>query len=70
MFIYLCNLPNVRFIIEKMTDVSKAASLMGRRSAEARVKKWGRAEFERRMRDWGKLGGRPRKSSLTREKRS
>jgi hypothetical protein len=45
-----------------MTDVSKAANLMGRRSAQARIKMWGRAEFERRMREWGKLGGRPKGS--------
>jgi hypothetical protein len=45
-----------------MTKVSKAASLMGRRSAQARIKKWGKAEFERKMRDWGKLGGRPKGS--------
>jgi hypothetical protein len=44
---------------------------MGRRSAEARIKKWGRAEFERKMRDWGKLGGRPRKkNNLAKERRS
>jgi hypothetical protein len=42
-----------------MTDVTKAASLMGRKSAEARKKKWGKKEFARRMREWGKLGGRP-----------
>lgn len=45
-----------------MTDVRKAASLMGRKSAEARAKKWGKKEFERRMREWGKLGGRPKGS--------
>jgi len=46
-----------------MTDaVSKAASLMGQRSAQARIKKWGRAEFERRMQEWGRLGGRPKGS--------
>lgn len=45
-----------------MNNVSKAASLMGLRSAKARIKKWGKAEFERKMREWGKLGGRPRKS--------
>lgn len=44
------------------TDASSAASLMGRRSAEARKKKWGTKEFKRRMREWGKLGGRPKKS--------
>lgn len=45
-----------------MGDASKAASLMGRKSAEARKKKWGKKEFERRMREWGKLGGRPKGS--------
>ena len=45
-----------------MTDVSKAASLMGRKSAEARAKKWGEKEFTRRMQEWGKLGGRPKGS--------
>ena len=43
-------------------DASSAASLMGRRSAEARKKKWGKQEFTRRMREWGKLGGRPKGS--------
>lgn len=42
-----------------MTDIEKAASLLGRKSAEARKKKWGAKEFQRRMREWGKLGGRP-----------
>jgi hypothetical protein len=36
-----------------------AASLLGRQSAKARIKKWGKKEFLRRMREWGKLGGRP-----------
>jgi hypothetical protein len=40
--------------------VNKAASLLGKRSAKARRKKWGKTEFERRMREWGKLGGRPK----------
>lgn len=44
------------------TGASSAASLMGKRSAEARAKKWGKAEFKRRMREWGKLGGRPKGS--------
>ena len=35
---------------------------MGRRSAEVRTQKWGKAEFKRRMREWGKLGGRPKGS--------
>jgi len=43
-----------------MTDVSKAASLMGKKSAQAREKKWGKKEFARRMKEWGKLGGRPK----------
>ncbi len=47
---------------KKPTDASSAASLMGKRSAEARAKKWGTAEFNRRMRVWGKLGGRPKGS--------
>ena len=42
-----------------MADVSKAASVMGRKSADARKKKWGRKEFVRKMQEWGKLGGRP-----------
>jgi hypothetical protein len=41
-------------------DVNKAASLMGRKSVEARKKHWGTKEFVRRMREWGKLGGRPK----------
>ena len=43
-----------------MTEVSKAASLMGRKSAAARKKKWGKKEFLRKMQEWGKLGGRPK----------
>jgi hypothetical protein len=50
-----------------MTDVSKAASLMGRRSAEARIKKWGQKEFVRRMQEWGKRGGRPKGSGKVRD---
>jgi hypothetical protein len=54
-----------------MMDVNQAASLMGRRSAQSRIKKWGKKEFVRRMREWGKLGGRPHKSeSVAKEKRS
>jgi hypothetical protein len=45
-----------------MTEINKAASLMGRKSAEARAKKWGKREFVRKMREWGKLGGRPKGS--------
>ncbi len=43
-------------------DVSEAASLMGRKSVEARKKKWGKKEFVRRLREVGKLGGRPKGS--------
>jgi hypothetical protein len=46
-----------------MTEVSHAASLLGRKSVEARKKKWGKTEFVRRMQEWGKLGGRPKGSS-------
>jgi hypothetical protein len=48
--------------MERMTTVSKAASLMGRRSAQARIKRWGKRAFVAKMREWGKLGGRPRGS--------
>ena len=33
---------------------------MGRKSAQARIKKWGKKEFVRRMQEWGKRGGRPK----------
>lgn len=46
----------------RMTTIANAASLMGHRSAQARIRKWGRQEFIRRMRTWGKLGGRPKGS--------
>jgi hypothetical protein len=45
-----------------MAEISKAASLMGQKSAEARKKKWGKKEFVRRMREYGKKGGRPKGS--------
>lgn len=45
-----------------MTGIRKAASVMGRKSAEARKKRWGKNEFVRKMREWGKLGGRPKGS--------
>ena len=47
---------------------SKAASLMGRRSAEARIKKWGKKKFKQKMREWGKLGGRPKGSGKKQQK--
>jgi len=53
-----------------MTDVSKAASLMGKKSAQARTKKWGKKEFVRRMREWGNLGGRPRGSGKAKDKKT
>ena len=51
-----------------MEPVSRAASLMGRRSAEARIKEWGKREFTRRMQEWGKLGGRPKGSGKRQKK--
>jgi len=51
-----------------MTDVSKAASLMGHKSAEVRSKKWGKKEFVRKMQEWGKLGGRPKGSDKAKKK--
>ena len=47
---------------KEQKDASSAASLMGKLSAEARAKKWGKQEFKRKMREWGKLGGRPKGS--------
>jgi len=52
-----------------MTDVRNAASLLGRKSAESRRKKWGEKGFQRRMREWGKLGGRPKGSGKKSGKR-
>jgi hypothetical protein len=52
-----------------MTDVSKAASIMGRKSASARMKKWGKKGFVRRMQEWGKLGGRPKGSGKKKQQR-
>jgi hypothetical protein len=49
-------------------DSSKAASLLGRKSAEARIKQWGKKEFVSKMREWGKLGGRPKGSGKKRSK--
>ena len=45
-----------------MESVSRAASLMGRRSAESRIKEWGEREFVKRIQEWGTLGGRPKAS--------
>jgi hypothetical protein len=57
-----CNILTLGLLFAWMIDVSKAASAMGRHSAETRAKKWGKQEFRRRMREWGKLGGRPKGS--------
>jgi hypothetical protein len=51
-----------------MTKVSKAASLLGHKSAKVRQKKWGKKEFVRRMREWGKTGGRPKGTGKTKRK--
>lgn len=42
--------------------LKEVMSFMGKRSAEARQKAWGRKEFVKKMREWGRLGGRPRKA--------
>ncbi len=52
-----------------MEPVRRAASLMGRRSVEARIKEWGKREFTRRMQEWGKMGGRPKGSGKKRMKK-
>jgi len=54
---------------QKKTAASEAASLMGRRSAKARIAKWGEAEFQRKMQEWGKLGGRPKGSGKKQTKK-
>ena len=53
----------------RMTEVSKAASLMGRKSVKVRQEKWGKQEFVRKMQEWGKLGGRPKGSVKQERKR-
>lgn len=52
-----------------MKPVSQAASLMGKRSADARIKQWGKREFVKRMQEWGKLGGRPKGSGKKQAKK-
>jgi len=44
------------------SKISEVMSLIGKRSAEVRQKKWGKKEFKKRMQEWGKLGGRPKKA--------
>ena len=51
-----------------MNSMSQAASMMGRRSVEVRIKAWGKLEFTRRMREWGKKGGRPKGSGKDEKK--
>lgn len=48
--------------------ISNAARLLGKRSAQARIEKWGRKEFIRKMREWGARGGRPRKKGASDER--
>jgi hypothetical protein len=50
--------------------LSEVMSFMGKRSAAAREKAWGKREFKKRMREWGKLGGRPKKSTTKKSKAS
>jgi hypothetical protein len=54
---------------KKSPKVNEAASLMGKRSAQARKAKWGEKEFVRKMREWGKKGGRPKGSGKRKQKR-
>jgi hypothetical protein len=53
---------------EVEAQISEVMGLMGKRSAEAREKKWGKREFRKRMREYGKLGGRPRKTETNKQK--
>jgi len=48
---------------EMDSKISEVMSLMGKRSATARQKTWGKKEFKKKMREWGKLGGRPREET-------
>jgi hypothetical protein len=49
---------------------SEAARLLAQESVRARREKWGEDEFVRRLIQWGKLGGRPRKTDLSKMKDS
>jgi hypothetical protein len=49
-------------------QISEVMGLLGKQSAEARQKKWGKREFTKRMREYGKLGGRPRKTETKQQK--
>ena len=68
-FILLAIKQTLGYYHARMKDVNKAASLMGRESAKARLKKWGKKEFVRKMQKWGKLGGRPKGSGKKSAKR-
>ena len=43
---------------EQMSELGKRG---GKRSVEARIRKWGGKGLAAKMREWGKRGGRPRK---------
>ncbi len=45
------------------TDASKAASLMGKRSYTARLKRFGLERLQQIARENGRLGGRPKGST-------
>jgi hypothetical protein len=49
------------------SKISEVMSLMGKRSAAAREKVWGKTEFKKRMKEWGNLGGRPKKADKDRK---
>ena len=49
-------------------QIREVMGLLGKRSAEARQKKWGKREFTKRMREYGKLGGRPKKTEAKQRK--
>jgi len=55
---------------KRLDAVNEAASLLGKRSANSRRKKWGDKEFVSKMRAWGKLGGRPKGSGKTEDKKT
>ena len=44
------------------SKIREVMSVLGKRSAEARQKKWGKKAFVERMRKYGNLGGRPKKT--------
>jgi len=49
------------------SKISEVMSLMGKRSALARQKQWGKREFVERMREYGKQGGRSKKADKDRK---